>query len=259
MIFDWLIYLIVVLGVGITLGGCFCCQVCSYCDDAMATLSFDVVTNADQCNGNGCDNLTGTYVLDMDETCCVSYAGDPETCSTDDCDSCVATDAGGGIACCEVGQLCENYAPAQLGDPGCTGNTAYDNCTTTAGCSGNTDPAVSDTACASNPALCEDYFGPDDPGYSCERTVTCDPDCSCNDLILGIDACITDDGTKVRLTGSISDGHRTYTFDEELGDLPTIDCLGIIDALALTLTETPNGAAFQLCTLVSVTVTGAEA
>lgn len=258
MIFDDIPALALILGLMITLGGCYCCQVCSYCDDATATLAFDVITNADQCNGSGCDNLTGTYVLDMDESCCVSYSGDPEPCSTDDCENCGLTPTGFGPVCCESGGVCEDYAVSQLGNAECTPDAAFDNCITTAGCSGDATPGINDTACASD-AACAGYFGEEDPGYSCERTVNCSPSCGCNDVSLSIGACLEDDGSKVRLTGSISDGQRTYEFDEELGDLPTIDCLGIIDELTLTLNETPNGAALQLCTLVSVKVTGAEA
>lgn len=247
-------------GMILTLGGCYCCQVCQYCSDNMSTMTFDLSITDDECDG-GCAAIDGTYVVDMDESCCAEYNGASQPCSTTACDSCGATATGDGSICCDPADVtfpsgyCAQYAAGILGDPACTGDASYDTCSTTPGCSPSTAPAPTDSGCVSD-SLCDDMFGAGVAGYSCSRSVVCVNDCGCGSVAASVSACITESGGDIHLTGAVSDGYRSYTFDETLGAGSSVVCLTEISSLAVTLTENPNGGAQQLCTTPTLTITG---
>lgn len=260
MIYQDAISLAAVLGLILTLGGCYCCQVCQYCTDNMSTMTFDVGITDDQCNG-GCASLAGTYVVDMDETCCASYASAPYPCDTTPCSGCAGTPSGSGLVCCDPdspffpSDYCANDPEALLGTPSCTGDANYNTCNDTAGCSVSTTPTQVDNGCVSD-INCDDYFGAGVAGYSCTRDVTCDNACTCASVELAVSACITTSGGNIHLTGTAGDGYRSYTFDETLGASPSVDCLTAISSLPVTLSETANGFTNQLCAAMTLTITG---
>ena len=250
---------LLVLAMVMTMGGCACCSPCVLCSDDMVSMQFHLITNADACNGSGCDNLTGEYVVDLEEdSCCAEYTTTAYSCSTDDCDTCTATPNGDAVVCCEIeSELCGPY-DATLPTAFCSPDTTAANCDDTEGC-GTTidlDLTASDSNCSSDP-MCAGMFGGGDPGYSCERRVSCDCAGTCRNVQASMSACLELQGDHIHLTGTLSDGWRTYEFDEDLGAADTIECLTVLDAYAVTLSETTvGGLTNHLCTIVSLDITG---
>lgn len=246
------------LGMILTLGGCYCCSTCSLCADNLESIQFDVTFPAADCTGGGCDDISGTYVVDIGTDCCASYETAGFSCDTAACAGCSSTPNGGGIVCCEnAGYECSAYY-ISLGEPSCSPDANSADCSDTEGCSSGHTPKTtgSDVVCVSD-ITCEGVYGVDDPGYSCERIVTCTDDCTCASVQGAMNVCLENQGGDIHAVGVVSDGWRSWEFDENLGTGDTVDCLDVISGLIVTLTEVTAGPlSNHLCGTPTLTLTG---
>lgn len=199
-----LLFLIPLLSISMTLGGCVCCG-CLRCEDApttyQATLSgISNKSGSSGCNSTpGCDDLNATYSLNLqgfeaalhtdlltasedDFGCTWNYQITPINCSTDDCDDCdcdyTFADHGGSfpdLSSCEAG--CEfNPVSSEGGEPGTylTGrNSNCDDCALDHDCTVECGDASEPGACS----CVSDGMG----GYECQCAADCNCETDCSD------------------------------------------------------------------------------
>lgn len=120
---DWL-WIYAVVGISITLGGCYCCaQGCSHCSDGTdtETIQIDVAGVAANLDTAGCcTSLNRSYELTRSGSCTFAATYSNGACATFDCDTCDSSDCT--ITCNDAypTTICNPNAPSPYAT--CTSN-----------------------------------------------------------------------------------------------------------------------------------------
>lgn len=261
----FLFFTLFAMSMGMVIGGCYCCGSCSYCSDGIETLSIDLEFSDEDCVGDGCSELTGTYVMDVTGDCSYVFGGTGGSCTTDNCENCDGTD-NTYFYCCDgsIPELCSarrDVPDAMI----CSTDAAGDDCNDTLGCQATADVLDPDATpiCASNGA-CVDFAYIGDPGFSCDYGKDCECTGSCNGTTLSGQATfeVRDVGgtDHLFLVVTVSDGFRLSEAENDLGVAATVDCLTAIDGLGLSFSDaTEFPLPFNLCGIPTGTITAIAA